>query len=75
MREWFESAAGMDAAPGSVKPSASATDVMVDAVPITLQWPGERALPSSTSRHSLSVMLPARSSAQYFQVSVPEPSS
>ena len=74
MREWFESAAGIDAAPGNVSPSTSATDVMVDAVPITMQVPGERAIPSSTSRPSFSVMLPARSSAQYFQVSVPEPS-
>ena len=47
---------------------------MVEAVPIVMQWPNERAMPSSTSRQSSSVMLPARSSAQYFQVSVPEPS-
>ena len=31
-------------------------------------------MPSSISFQSLSVMLPARSSAQYFQVSEPEPS-
>ena len=46
---------------------------MVLAVPIVMQWPGERAMPSSTSCQSFSVMLPARSSAQYFQVSEPEP--
>ena len=34
MRGWFASAAGMDAAPGSVRPSVSATEVIVDAVPI-----------------------------------------
>jgi hypothetical protein len=31
-------------------------------------------MPSSTSRQSSSVIRPARSSAQYFQRSVPEPS-
>ena len=40
-----ESAAGIDAAPGSVMPSASAAEVIVDAVPIVMQWPGERAMP------------------------------
>src|SRR2546427_6844696 len=29
---WWESAAGIDAAPGSARPSASAAEVMVDAV-------------------------------------------
>ena len=37
---WRESAAGIDAAPGSVRPSASAALVIVDAVPIVMQWPG-----------------------------------
>ena len=40
-----ESTAGIDAAPGNVKPSASAALVMVEAVPIVMQWPGERAMP------------------------------
>ena len=53
MRAWRESAAGIEAAPGSVKPSASAADVIVDAVPIVMQWPGERAMPSSISCHVL----------------------
>src|SRR5438876_552713 len=70
---WWESAAGIDAEPGSARPSASAAEVMVDAVPIVMQWPGERAIPSSTSCQSAFVMLPARSSAQYFQVSLPLP--
>ena len=69
-----ESGAGIDAAPGSVSPIASVALVIVDAVPIVMQWPGERAMPSSISRQSSSVMLPARSSAQYFQVSEPLPS-
>jgi hypothetical protein len=72
-RGWFASAAGTEAAPGRVRPSVSATEVIVDAVPIVMQCPNERAMPSSTSRQSPSVMLPARSSAQYFQVSLPEP--
>src|SRR5438132_14371478 len=71
---WWESAAGIDAAPGSARPSASAADVMVDAVPMVMQWPGERAMPSSISSHCLSVILPARFSAQYFQTSDPLPS-
>ena len=68
-----ESGAGIDAAPGSVRPSASAALVIVEAVPIVMQWPGERAMPSSISRQSSSVMLPARSSAQYFHTSLPLP--
>ena len=72
---WRESAAGIEAAPGSVMPSASAALVIVEAVPIVMQWPGERAMPCSISSQSLSVILPARSSAQYFQTSLPEPSA
>ncbi len=71
---WRESTAGIDDAPGSVQPSASAALVIVDAVPIVMQWPGERAMPCCTSHQSRSVMVPARSSAQYFQVSDPDPS-
>src|SRR6266511_6316185 len=37
---WWESAAGIDADPGSARPSASTAEVMVDAVPIVMQWPG-----------------------------------
>ena len=74
MRPCRESAAGIDTAPGSVNPIASAADVIVDAVPIVMQWPGERAMPSSMPRHCASVMLPARFSAQNFQTSEPLPS-
>ena len=74
IRAWRASAAGIDTAPGSVKPSASAAEVMVDAVPMVMQWPGERAMPSSSSCHCCSVTLPARFSAQYFQTSDPLPS-
>ena len=48
-------------------------DIIVAAVPMVMQVPGERAMPSSISCQSFSVILPARSSAQYFQVSEPEP--
>ena len=50
----------MDAAPGSVMPSASAAEVMVDAVPMVMQWPGERAMPHSRSASSQSPISPAR---------------
>ena len=73
MRGWLESAAGIDDAPGSDSPSASAIAIMVAAVPITMQVPNERAMPPSISFHCSSVMLPARFSIQYFQTSEPEP--
>ncbi len=70
---WRESGAGIEAAPERVRPRASVAEVMVDAVPMVMQCPGERAMPSSTSCQSSSVMFPARSSAQYFHVSLPLP--
>ena len=73
MRGWLASAAGIDDAPGSDMPSASAIAIMVAAVPITMQVPNERAMPPSISFQSSSVMLPARFSVQYFQTSEPEP--
>ena len=75
MRPWFESTAGIDEAPGRVSPSVSAMAVMVEAVPITMQVPAERAMPPSISFQSPWVMVPARSSAQYFQASLPLPST
>src|SRR5690606_38091710 len=39
MRIWFTSAAGMDEAPGKVRPMASAMAVMVLAVPMVMQVP------------------------------------
>ena len=66
-----KSAAGIEAAPGKVMPSASAALVMVEAVPMVMQWPGVRAMPCSISSQSWAVMAPARSSAQYFQTSLP----
>ena len=52
MRLWLESAAGIEEAPVSVMPSASTAAVIVDAVPIVMQWPCERAIPSSSSRQA-----------------------
>ena len=39
MRMWLASAAGIDEAPGSVMPSASAIAIMVAAVPMVMQVP------------------------------------
>ena len=73
MRGCAESAAGTDDAPGSVSPNASTADVIVDAVPIVMQVPKERAMPSSISRQEHSSRVPARRSVQYFHTSLPEP--
>jgi hypothetical protein len=54
----------MAALPGSVIPSASAIDAMVEAVPMTMQWPLEREKQLSISHHSSSPSRPARSSSQ-----------
>ena len=43
------STAGIAAAPGSVSPSASVTQAIVDAVPIVMQWPFERDIEFSIS--------------------------
>ena len=75
MRGWAASAAGIEDAPASVTPSASAAAVMVDAVPIVMQWPGERAMRSSTSSRSASESVPARRSSHSRQTSEPLPSA
>src|SRR5712691_5269309 len=74
-RGWFASAAGMDEPPGSIMPSASAAEAMVEAVPMVMQVPKERAMPSSISLQAQSSSLPARFSAQYFHTSLPLPST
>ena len=51
MRGCAESAAGIEEAPGKVKPSASARVIMVAAVPMVMQVPAERAMPASMSFH------------------------
>jgi hypothetical protein len=63
MRGWAASAAGIEVAPGSVRPSASAMMVIVEAVPIVMQVPAERAMPASMSFHCWLVIVPASFSA------------
>ena len=46
MREWPLSAAGIEPAPGSIMPMASTMPAMVEAVPIVMQVPKERAMPA-----------------------------
>jgi hypothetical protein len=73
IRAWSEYAAGTDEAPGRVSPSASAAAVIVLAVPIVMQCPGERAMPFSMALQSSSVIVPARLRSQYFHASDPLP--
>jgi hypothetical protein len=75
MRGWLLSGAGIEDAPGRLIPSASMIAVIVLAVPMVMQVPWLRAMPFSTPAQSSSVILPARSSSQYFQESEPEPST
>ena len=46
---------------------------MVEAVPITMQWPWERCMQLSASWNSSRVILPALRSSESDQVLVPEP--
>ena len=73
-RECADWTAGMDAAPGKMKPSASTTQAIVAAVPIVMHTPGERAMPSSISRQASQLIFPAQRSAQNFHASLPLPS-
>src|SRR3954454_23844719 len=75
MRAWPESAAGIEEAPGNDRPNASTAAVIVDAVPIVMQWPGDRAMDASISSSSDSDKEPARRSAQNRQTSEPDPST
>ena len=70
-----ESTAGIAALPAIAMPSASAMLAMVDAVPMVMQWPGLRDMPDSASAKSAGDMLPARSSSENLNTSVPEPSA
>ena len=56
-------AAGMEAPPGNTKPIVSAIDVIVDAVPIVMQFQNDLAMTSSTSLQSSSVILPSLKSS------------
>jgi len=59
-----ESTAGMAAAPGRVRPNASLMEVMVDAVPITMQCPALRDIHDSASMKSCNVISPERTYTQ-----------
>ena len=56
-------------------PSASAMQAIVDAVPIVMQWPQDRAMPLSAASASSWVIRPATSSASNRHTWVPEPTS
>ena len=68
------SGAGMPATPGRVMPSASATQAIVEAVPIVLQWPRLRIIEDSASRNRSWDSVPARTSSLSRHTSVPQPS-
>ena len=59
-----ESGAGIAALPGSVIPSDSAIEAIVEAVPMTMQWPAEREKQLSSSHQVSSSSRPARNSSQ-----------
>ena len=63
MRGCAASSAGMLVAPGRQKPSTSAIEVMVEAVPMVLQVPWLRHIAASRSTQSWAVIFPARSSS------------
>src|SRR5262252_1785042 len=65
--------AGIAADPGSDIPSASASEFIVDAVPIVLQWPGDGADDAMISMNSSSLISPAARSSRAFQTIVPDP--
>ena len=67
------STAGQAALPGRVIPSASTILAIVEAVPIVMQWPGERDIACSAALNSVIVISPARTASENFQTSVPDP--
>ena len=69
----LESGAGVPATPGIVIPKASATQPIVEAVPIVLQCPRLLIIDCSDLRKSSSLIFPARNSSLNFQTSVPQP--
>jgi hypothetical protein len=73
MRTWPASIAGIEVLPGSARPRASTMAVIVLAVPIVLQVPGERVILASSCTHSVSLTRPAWYSSQNMRVCVPAP--
>ncbi len=68
------SAAGTPALPGTLMPRASATQAMVEAVPIVLQCPALLIIDDSERAKSSADSVPARTSSDSRQTSVPQPS-
>ena len=56
-------------------PRASAIDAIVDAVPIVMQCPLDRAMHPSANAHSSWVIRPASRSSSQRHTAVPEPTS
>ena len=73
MRGWAESIAGIELLPGSARPRASTIAVIVLAVPMVLQVPGERVIRVSSAFHWSESILPAWYSSQNTRVWVPAP--
>ena len=67
--------AGMLEAPGKQNPNASAMAPIVEAVPIVMQWLGERPIAFSNFVQSSSQRLPAHRSAQNPHTELPLPSA
>jgi len=65
---------GIECCAGKREPKCLRPEVMVDAVPMVMQWPGEPRDTVFDSAIGSSLTLPARFSAQYFQTSEPLPS-
>src|SRR4029078_11132821 len=63
----------MAAQPGSDMPNASASEFIVDAVPIVLQCPADGADEATNSMNSSPLISPAARSSRAFQTIVPEP--
>jgi hypothetical protein len=75
MRACAESIAGMAVEPGNARPSASTMAVIVLAVPMVLQVPGDRVIFASSAIHSASPIAPAWRSSQNMRVCVPAPTA
>src|ERR671925_1607720 len=56
-------------------PSDSTMLAMVEAVPMVMQWPGERDMPDSALMKSASVISPAFTASLNCQTEVPDPTS
>jgi hypothetical protein len=69
------STAGRPEPPGSIMPSVSARQAIVEAVPMVMQCPDERFRQDSNSSNSSRDTRPARRSSVIRQMSVPDPTS